>query len=687
MNLKERIRFAKQVLFELGAPTSENNLLILLTWMAGESTPDTPEQAAFNPLSTTKLVGRTDTDPGDDYEYTDRAGRLEASLAEGMSFYNQTAGVMNYDNWDQGVAMTVSTLRDGDFDPIEQILLGGSTTLEDFNKDPAVQGALTIWSGGGYSAGLKADPAAHGLIEALKADMTGDAPFLTPGGRSLYPGTFAADADAAPIVTLPEGAVGPVLAGFTGGPTHGTQHLFPLSQLPNEIQPGFIVKVTDASEPPGGGTDRWYTPTTFYYVQPVHSSITGEGPSVFWQITGMEEAQIYGIVEGNENYGETRPWSRAVWDTMVAQIFTDGVGTDWPMWRPSTATVDAHGLGPDGFRFDASGPDEPPKLLTVEDFVQDLVVTLGLMGTAAWLDEGVQAVIARAISEPDLLGQDYLFDLFNDTEFAQDRSGSKETWDKARGRLIDGKWTGTRGDLVNTLYNGPDGGLIQLWQSYNSSADQPSLQMRGTLYDNAVAIAQGIMTWWEAVEGLQDYARQADGDNLWKQHLRKLTQETGQYAVDLDNKAWEIEQFEQQWGLHSPGAEGGMRLGVIDMAKGVLSNSESMADIKQSIMDSANELYPNKPSLVPTYLWAEPWVNAYNGLMPMSAGSPRSPGSMYNALVNQALRDNTGIEDFEQTLRGTDDWKNSNKGVAGYQKMFGVLADAFGFAGQRGYGR
>ena len=112
-----------------------------------------------------------------------------------------------------------------------------------------------------------------------------------------------------------------------------------------------------------------------------------------------------------------------------------------------------------------------------------------------------------------------------------------------------------------------------------------------------------------------------------------------------------------------------------------------MADVKQSVMDAANELYPHKPSLVPTYLWAEPWVNAYNNLMPTSAGPSGSAGSMYNTLVNQALRDNTGIEDFEQTLRGTDDWKNSNKGVTGYQSMFGVLADAFGFSGQRGYGR
>ena len=57
MNLKDRIRFAKQVLTELGAPTSHNNLVILLTWMAGESTPDTPEQADFNPLNTTKRGG------------------------------------------------------------------------------------------------------------------------------------------------------------------------------------------------------------------------------------------------------------------------------------------------------------------------------------------------------------------------------------------------------------------------------------------------------------------------------------------------------------------------------------------------------------------------------------------------------------------------------------------------------
>ena len=673
MNLKDRIRYAKQVLAELGAPDTHNNMVILLTWMAGESTPDTPKQARYNPMSTTKLVGLTDNDPGDDYEYTDRAGRVEASLAEGMSFFNDLgnglAGVMDYDNWDQGVAMTVATLRDGDFRPIKDILLQGSTTLEEFNNDPAVQAALAIWSNGGYTAGLKADPTAHGIFEALEADLT--------AATSASPTT---------TVTSPQ-------ATFTFPTTFGSLDDGPVS---NDIQPGFIVQVTGESSLIPGSRGQRYTPTTFYYVQPTRSS-TGEGPSVFWRIEGMDADQIAEIVEGNDNYGDTQNWDQATWDGMVAHTFTDGVGTEWQMWRPSAATVNAQGLGSDGFRFDASGPGEAPQLVTVEEFVQDLVVTLGLMGTAAWNDEGVQAVIARVMSEPVLLGQDLLFDLFNDTEFAQNRSGSQEKWDKARGQLVDGKWTGTRGDLVNTIYEGSEGGLIQLWKTYHSTfdklgtpdirEDELSLDVQTRLYANAVSIAQGTMTWWEAVGSIQDYAAQADGDNAWKAHNRKIQRQVGQYDVDLDNKAWEIEQFEQQWGMHNPGAEGGIRLGVMDQAREVLSNSMSMADVKQSIMDAANELYPHKPSLVPTYLWAEPWVNAYNGLMPTSAGPAGSAGSMYNTLVNQALRDNTGIEDFERTLRGTEDWKNSNKGVSGYRQMFDVLSDAGGFSGQRGYGR
>ena len=647
MNLKDRIRFAKQVLTELGAPTSHNNQVILLTWMAGESTPDTPEQADFNPLNTTKRGGEPGQGPPDPYED-----------------YNDV-GVKNYPDWDTGVDRTVATLRDSDFDPIEQILLQGSATLEEFNQDPAVQGALTIWSGGGYTAGLVANPEDHGILVALEADLS--------AATSASPTT---------TVTSP-------LATFTTN--FGSLDDGPVS---NDIQPGFIVQVTNPDEFASFGT---YTPPpTFYYVQPTRSS-TGEGPSVFWRIEGMDADQIAEIVEGNDNYGDTQTWDRATWDGIVAHTFTDGVGTEWQMWRPSAATVNAQGLGPDGFRFDASGPGEAPELVTVEEFVQDLVVTLGLMGTAAWNDEGVQAVIARVMSEPVLLGQEFLFDLFNDTEFAQNRSGSQEKWDKARGQLVDGKWTGTRGDLVNTIYEGSEGGLVQLWKTYHSMfdkldtpdirEDELSLDVQSRLYANAVSIAQGTMTWWEAVGSIQDYAEKADGDNAWKAPHRKIQKQVGQYDVDLDNKAWEIEQFEQQWGMHNPGAEGGIRLGVMDQAREVLSNSTSMADVKQSIMDAANELYPHKPSLVPTYLWAEPWVNAYNNLMPTSAGPAGSAGSMYNTLVNQALRDNTGIEDFERTLRGTEDWKNSNKGVSGYRQMFDVLSDAFGFSGQRGYGR
>ena len=181
MTLPERYEFAEGVLTKLGAPVSPENMLILMTWMAHESSPDqegpSPE---FNPLATTKLW--SEEGKFNDAAFGGRGNRVIESQDRGMSFFNDLGGdlgVMNYADMQQGIDMTVSTIKDAAFKPIRDALMQGDLSIEEFN---GVAGeALSAWSSDGYSA-LTADADEHGITEILE----------TPFGAST-PGSFPAD--------------------------------------------------------------------------------------------------------------------------------------------------------------------------------------------------------------------------------------------------------------------------------------------------------------------------------------------------------------------------------------------------------------------------------------------------------------------------------------------------------------
>ncbi len=181
MTLPERYEFAEGVLTKLGAPVSPENMLILMTWMAHESSPDqegpSPE---FNPLATTKLW--SEEGKFNDAAFGGRGNRVIESQDRGMSFFNDLGGdlgVMNYADIQQGIDMTVSTIKDAAFKPIRDALMQGDLSIEEFN---GVAGeALSAWSSDGYSA-LTADADEHGITEILE----------TPFGAST-PGSFPAD--------------------------------------------------------------------------------------------------------------------------------------------------------------------------------------------------------------------------------------------------------------------------------------------------------------------------------------------------------------------------------------------------------------------------------------------------------------------------------------------------------------
>jgi hypothetical protein len=90
-------QFASDLLVQLGMPQTPENMRAVIAWQRAEGT-----RAAFNPLATTQR-------------------------ADGASDFN-SVGVKNYTSYAQGLAATVTTLRNGRYDEILAALLDGTSS-------------------------------------------------------------------------------------------------------------------------------------------------------------------------------------------------------------------------------------------------------------------------------------------------------------------------------------------------------------------------------------------------------------------------------------------------------------------------------------------------------------------------------------------------------------------------------
>ena len=129
MPAEERLEFAKGILAGLGAPETEENLEILLSWMHAEGT-----AARFNPMATTYTNPNITSTP----------------------LPGNTAGVQEYQSWAEGVVATTQTLLLDHYTRIVELLREGSTDIATFNADPLVSEELGTWSG--YAEAVEGDP-------------------------------------------------------------------------------------------------------------------------------------------------------------------------------------------------------------------------------------------------------------------------------------------------------------------------------------------------------------------------------------------------------------------------------------------------------------------------------------------------------------------------------------------------
>ena len=136
--------FAVALCRSLGAPVTQSNVQFIIAWAHVEGG-NWNNAAHFNPLNTT----------------------LDLPGATSMN----SVGVKAYTSWDQGIAATAATLRNGRYDDIVAALQGGDASVA-----AASSQGLRTWSGGGYGTVIEAipgaGPAARQAIAAAGASTT-----------------------------------------------------------------------------------------------------------------------------------------------------------------------------------------------------------------------------------------------------------------------------------------------------------------------------------------------------------------------------------------------------------------------------------------------------------------------------------------------------------------------------------
>jgi hypothetical protein len=168
--------FAVALLQQLNAPVTQSNVQFLIAW-ADEEGGNWHNAASFNPLNTTE----------------------DAPGAVSMN----SVGVKAYGSWDQGIAATVSTLKNGDYGDIIASLQGGDAATTAVNA-----AGLRTWSGGGYSTIMATIPQSAGAAQqaVASAGLAGGATgtLTTLGLSSSFSSapTSAGGADAQDLIDL-----------------------------------------------------------------------------------------------------------------------------------------------------------------------------------------------------------------------------------------------------------------------------------------------------------------------------------------------------------------------------------------------------------------------------------------------------------------------------------------------------
>lgn len=205
--------------------------------------------------------------------------------------------------------------------------------------------------------------------------------------------------------------------------------------------------------------------------------------------------------------------------------------------------------------------------------------------------------------------------------------------------------------------------LQQLWfQNVGTQLDPTN--------KNLLAWAENVASgeWGEGyvIERLIKPRALKNPESPWSRIVRKEQEEHRQRPIDIENKANEVRQLYQTWGIQPE------QTSIKTWATDILANRKSDADLFENVKAMARALYPTKDPELETKQWAQPWLQTYSRIL-------ERPADIFHPKVQEALTNGTAPYLFEQQLRASDEWLNTQNSVQTLTTMAANMGRRMGF--------
>lgn len=265
-------------------------------------------------------------------------------------------------------------------------------------------------------------------------------------------------------------------------------------------------------------------------------------------------------------------------------------------------------------------------------------------------DPGVLRVLAQLAARPDMSSEE-LDNLLKGTSYYQSRTEAQLEWNDLS--------KAEQEKRVNDT-------AIQLVDSYFQLVGAQIPMTNGTLMQWARRIASGEIGYGTAIEQWIKPAALKNPESPWSRTIRNEKINQGQFEVDVENAAEQARQLARRWGVQLSDTS------LADWGNKLTMNEASEADLIDYLKKQASILYPWKDPELETMEAAEPWLQTYSRVMERNA-------DIFNVDVQRALSQGQPVFEFEQTLRSSDQWLETQNATDTLTSMAAEIGRRMGF--------
>jgi hypothetical protein len=298
-----------------------------------------------------------------------------------------------------------------------------------------------------------------------------------------------------------------------------------------------------------------------------------------------------------------------------------------------------------------------------DDYMEIVLMEMGIFGTDALGDAGVLAVIAkfmaRDMSPEEMQARLQETDWWNDHTEKQlswnDKSDAQQGFEiQEQAAALVGTWfTYTGQDLDMSAWDTDGDGVT-------SAAELQAANQE--LYDHALAIASGTATQATVVNNWIKPAARGMANSPWNRTVENEEKAQGQGEVDAEQAAGQVMDLYRQWGFEISWGE------ALSLGESIRMNQSSLAELAQGLDEQAMALYPEKPPGVTVMSWSQPYRNAFGSVLEIPDPELTDP------MITAALSDGLSIGEFRKQLKQDDRWgdtKNARDEVHGVMSGLG----------------